>query len=234
MKNRRNYYRILNVQPDAPSEVIRSSYRTMMQRMGMHPDLGGDQHTAAILNEAYATLMNAANRAAYDKVNLEADWAVHTRSSKQAEAPGGQAGTRRVVQCVFCAYRFPDVPLAPAPSACANCCSPLGPPAAMQNEDADRRAVMRLPRNLHLHFYTHWPQPDAQSGRAVDVSPAGMRFQCATSLAEGQVVKIDSPMLSAIARIRGSEKRDHLWEVGSQFVSVSFARVRGSFIEYRA
>tara|TARA_R110000823_G_scaffold47903_15_gene121903 strand:+ start:16729 stop:17421 length:693 start_codon:yes stop_codon:yes gene_type:complete len=230
MKNRRNYYRILNVQPDAPSEVIRSSYRTMMQRMGMHPDLGGDQHTAAILNEAYATLMNAANRSAYDKMNREAEWAVHTRDSSCAE----EAADLNPLQCTFCAYRFPAAQWEPAPSACANCRSPLTPPQAMQGEGADRRAIMRQPRSLELYFYTHWPQPDACSGRATDVSPAGMRFQCATSLADGQLVKIESSLLSAIARIRSSERRDQLWEVGAQFVSVGFARARGSFVEYRA
>lgn len=231
MKNRRNYYRILNVQPDAPSEVIRSSYRTMMQRMGMHPDLGGDQHTAAMLNEAYETLMNAANRSAYDQENREAEWSLHTRKARAA----GVDARASQVQCAFCAYRFPAVQMEPAPSACANCRSPLRPPAAMQDQcDADRRAITRLPRNLDLQFYTHWPQPDPWPGRADDISPAGLRFQCATSLADGQVVKIDSVLLSAVARVRRSEKRDHLWQVGAQFLSVSFARVRGSFVEYRA
>jgi DnaJ-class molecular chaperone len=50
--NRRNYYRILHVQPDAPTEVIKSSYRTLMQRLKMHPDLGGDHSEAALINEA--------------------------------------------------------------------------------------------------------------------------------------------------------------------------------------
>lgn len=233
MKNRRNYYRILNVQPDAPSEVIRSSYRTMMQRMGMHPDLGGDQHAAAILNEAYATLMNAANRSAYDKMNREAEWAMHARGSQPAETVGEHPDAHPL-QCGFCAYRFPAAQWEPAPSACANCRSPLTQPPEMREEGPDRRAVMRLPRSLDLYFYTHWPQPDACPGRAVDVSPVGMRFQCTASLAAGQVIKIDCTLLSAIARIRRSEKRDRLWEVGVQFVSVSFARARGSFVEYRA
>jgi hypothetical protein len=39
-QNRRNYYRILHVQPDAPMEVIRASYRTLMQKLRFHPDLG--------------------------------------------------------------------------------------------------------------------------------------------------------------------------------------------------
>ena len=53
MKNKRNYYRVLHVQPDAPKEIIRSSYRTMMQKLRMHPDLGGDDWNASLINEAY-------------------------------------------------------------------------------------------------------------------------------------------------------------------------------------
>src|SRR4030095_16101464 len=66
MENRHNYYRILHVQPDAPTEVIRASYRTLMLRLGMHPDLGGDHWNAALLNEAFATLVDPVKRAQYD------------------------------------------------------------------------------------------------------------------------------------------------------------------------
>lgn len=41
MGHQKNYYQILHVQQDAPTEVIQSTYRTMMQKMKMHPDLGG-------------------------------------------------------------------------------------------------------------------------------------------------------------------------------------------------
>jgi|TARA_B110000240_G_C13193945_1_gene323249 DnaJ-class molecular chaperone len=66
MSKQKNFYQILHVQPDAPSEVIRSTYRTMMQKMKMHPDLGGSQEDAALINEAYAVLMNDDSRAQYD------------------------------------------------------------------------------------------------------------------------------------------------------------------------
>src|SRR5215218_2791183 len=69
MQNRRNYYRILQVQPDAPAEVIRTSYRTLMQRLKMHPDLGGDHWNATLLNEAFTTLNDPDRRAAYDKMH---------------------------------------------------------------------------------------------------------------------------------------------------------------------
>ena len=61
--NRRNYYRLLHVQPDAPGEVIKASYRTLMQKLRQHPDLGGDDCNAALLNEAYAVLTNPERRA---------------------------------------------------------------------------------------------------------------------------------------------------------------------------
>ena len=63
MKNRRNFYRILQVQADAPVEVLKASYRTLMQRLKMHPDLGGDHGQAALLNEAFATLTDPATAA---------------------------------------------------------------------------------------------------------------------------------------------------------------------------
>lgn len=64
--NRRNFYRTLRVQPDASSEVIQQSYRSLMQKLRLHPDLGGDGHDAGLINQAYATLRNPKIRAAYD------------------------------------------------------------------------------------------------------------------------------------------------------------------------
>lgn len=65
-KNRRNYYRILHVQQDAPIEVIKSSYRTIMGELGSHPDRGGNHTEAILLNEAYQTLCNPRKRVEYD------------------------------------------------------------------------------------------------------------------------------------------------------------------------
>ncbi len=62
-----NYYQVLHVQPDAPAEVIRASYHTLMRDLKIHPDLGGNQSVAALLNEAYETLSNRLKRAEYDR-----------------------------------------------------------------------------------------------------------------------------------------------------------------------
>lgn len=75
-----NYYELLHVQPDAPEPVIKASYRAMMQKMRLHPDLGGDVSIAKLLNEAVSTLSDPAARAAYDE-ELFAGY---------ASAPGGK------------------------------------------------------------------------------------------------------------------------------------------------
>lgn len=67
MKNKRNYYRLLQVQPDAPYEIIRASYRTLMRELKSHPDLGGEHFNAYLINEAYETLSDSVKRAEYDK-----------------------------------------------------------------------------------------------------------------------------------------------------------------------
>ena len=66
--NKRNYYCILYVQPDAPMEVVQASYRTIMQKLKAHPDLGGDHWNASVINEAFETLSDPDKRRAYDKL----------------------------------------------------------------------------------------------------------------------------------------------------------------------
>ncbi len=66
MDNRRNFYRILRVQPDASFDVIQQSYRSLMQKLRLHPDLGGEERNARIINQAFSILRNPQLRAAYD------------------------------------------------------------------------------------------------------------------------------------------------------------------------
>ena len=87
MHNKRNYYRILHVQCDAPTAVIKASYRAIMQKLCAHPDLGGEQWNASLINEARNVLLNPERRAAYDvqlgiagaAINPRSDW-VHAQS----------------------------------------------------------------------------------------------------------------------------------------------------------
>ena len=94
VKNKRNYYRILHVQPDAPTAIIRASYRTLMQKLKQHPDLGGENWNASIINEAHNVLTDAEKRRAYDRILFgEADRTVLGRQHPR-QRRGKRAGDR--------------------------------------------------------------------------------------------------------------------------------------------
>ncbi len=225
MKNRHDYYQILHVQPDAPREIIRSSYRTMMQRMRMHPDLGGDDKQAAMLNEAYATLTDPDNRSAYDKSRRAPE---RPNVSGTASARSQSSPLRR---CAFCGSTHED---GREDLSCGSCHSPLIMAEQAQIEESDRRLSSRVVNDHAMIFCTHWPQSEPHSSRAVDVSLTGMKFGSNTSLQLDQVIKIDTQILRAVGRVVRSQQLRVGWEVGVHFISLCFLQSRGSFIEHRA
>ncbi len=232
MKNRRNYYRILHVQPDAPQEVIRSSYRTIMHKMRVHPDLGGDPEAAALVNEAYSVLSDERHRSDYDQLRQNPGW---TRSAND-DFPQGLALTRaETPACLFCGTpAMPQEHEAGLTAFCGKCDSPLAPVSALSTDDEDRRAITRVPKQLHLLVWTSWPQAQPYQGRADDISLTGMRFSADTFLATEQVIKIDTAALKAVAKVVRSQPSATGWETGVKFLSLCFARSKGSFVEERA
>lgn len=231
MADRRNYYRLLHVQPDAPREIIRSSYRTVMQKMRVHPDLGGDDEHAAIINEAYATLSDPRARAAYDEARLKPE-----RARSSVEKIGGDTGRPQIHRalCAFCASEHQYREKIPANASCFDCQSPLIPARLFRIEEGCRRAVSRISKEQALQFYTHWPQLEPYSGQSDDISLNGMKFYSSKSLELEQVIKIDCQILRAVARVTHSQQYSNGWGIGVQFVSLCFEQSRGSFITVRA
>lgn len=70
MNSTKNYYEILEVSPNASTEVIEKAYRTLMQKY--HPDHAPEElrvkynGRARDLNEAKSVLLNAVKRRSYD------------------------------------------------------------------------------------------------------------------------------------------------------------------------
>lgn len=98
MKNKRNYYRILHVQPDAPVELIKMSYRTIMQKLKKHPDLGGDEWDASVINEAYAVLCDKKLRAAYDARLLRERTMADAGQQSEEQRHGGNTESKSHTQ----------------------------------------------------------------------------------------------------------------------------------------
>jgi curved DNA-binding protein CbpA len=231
MKNRRNYYRILHVQPDAPREVIRSSYRAMMQGLRMHPDLGGDDGNAALINEAYAVLTDPGQRAAYDSARQNPEWA---RGSENEPVSAGDPAPTPRHRCAFCGARHAWGKHAPADVFCASCQSPLSLAEYARIKDGCRRDIMRIPNDQPLNFFTHWPQPRPFAGRMDDLSLNGMKFRSNTSLELGQTIKIDSRILRAVGRVTHRQERGRHRDIGVQFISLCFEETQGTFVTERA
>lgn len=241
MDNRRNYYRILHVQADAPTEIIRMSYLTLMQRLRMHPDLGGDHAQATLINEAFATLVDPARRAAYDRTlarerampGYRADPAHH----HDQDRPAPQAGPSDPYACAFCGTSFPPAEQARPDAQCGFCDSPLYPASHHEHEVSTRRAIERLARRLPVTFFLSWPQHPGYAAMTEDISPIGMRLSCALDLVPNERLKIDCDFCSAVAVVRHARVAagSHgLWLVGVEFLTLRIKPARGVLVSTRA
>ena len=220
MKNRRNYYRVLGVQPDAPFEVIRASYFALMSKLKQHPDLGGNHWNATILNEAYRILGNDDRRARYD-VEL---FKRYTKNPELAE----QLKKEPVISyfCPFC--KRPLARSTPEVSGCSHCNSPLRT-SGDSTEGLERRSIERIQKSGTITFYTKWPQ-EGKEAQVVDLSPKGMRFTTDKPIPVHSIIKISSSFLEATATVIESSKGRRRFAIGTQFLTVTFTDQKGTFI----
>jgi hypothetical protein len=235
-QNRRNYYRILHVQPDAPGAVLKSSYRALMLSLEMHPDRGGDHWNAALINEAYGVLSDPAKRSEYDRTldlarirsGRPADGSTDSgdtdRGHGAAEGPG----------CLFCGSVRPSVSTPAEPAVCVDCRSPLTPAGEPQLEASGRRAARRVAGDGNIRFWVGWPQASPEHGRIVDLSPRGLQFETTSPIADFRIIKLDGPLLDAVGRVASCRTRGRSFAVGVEFYTVRFHRSRGTFLSTKA
>lgn len=239
--DKRDHYELLHVSRDAPTEVIKASYRTLMQRLRMHPDLGGDSVVAAMINEAYAVLTDAERRAEYDAslppgdktlVDLDADAPV----PEPPPAPSRPLDPYR--ECIFC-FMPHDHGRSIYPDArCVVCKSPLAIAEQHRFEDKDNRSVARIAKQQDLELYTTWPQERPLPARSEDISLNGMRIMTTTQLVPDQRVRVKCPQLDAVALVRNASQQprgmNHYWICGLVFVTLVFNQAVGGFVSDRA
>ncbi len=168
MKSRRNYYRILQVQPDAPLEIIRASYRTHMKELRQHPDLGGEHWNARVLIEAYGILSNPQKRTAYDAKLYE----FYTKQPFPSEDSAKVPLIR--IFCPFC--KRPLARKAEPDETCFTCSCPLESRDEVELDQKCRRSVLRIKKSGKILFYSQWRQKGHEA-EIIDLSPKGMRFR---------------------------------------------------------
>jgi curved DNA-binding protein CbpA len=242
MKNRRNYYRILHVQPDAPMEVIKTSYRTLMLKLRHHPDLGGDHWNATLINEAYRVLADPVARAEYDRRFTylhRPSTQRHSQDTSQEDCREGGASHSSPPpdpknQCPFCHAGHPAGLREDPEAECRVCRSPLYETRRLKGQNNTKRSIARVKQHSLIVFYTHWPQRRGYRGTIRDLSPHGLQFTAAKPLSKNQVIKINSDTLEAIARIACcetlSDPAGHDLRIGAEFITLRFTHSRGTFV----
>lgn len=241
--SRRNFYRQLHVQPDAPLEVIRAAYRALIALH--HPDAGGNHEVATQINEAWAVLSDPALRAAYDikraarqdvmkaRTSASSDKRSAATAERTARTPAADADRAPPGFCAFC-----HAPVHATAVRCAHCAAPLTrvkpltSPSTSDRAD-ERRRVPRMSRAdwgvLHIT-----PHSDGIDVRMRNLSLDGVSVFCGQAMSLGQRVRIVAAAFDAVADVLACQRHGDVFVIHAQFVTAHFAAKAGSFVhEYR-
>jgi curved DNA-binding protein CbpA len=231
-----NLYRVLHVQGDAPVEIIRTSYRTLMRALAQHPDLGGDTAAAALINEAFETLNDPVRRAAYDRTLASAE-ALERESPPEAPTTQPHVFTAAERACLFCGEPHVDRQSRMPDAHCACCDSPLcSAPTAARSSDS-RRGFHRMPLVLHVSCEMKGSRAPFE-GVTQNLSVAGLRLLSSSEVAVDQIVRLDCEFCSAVGVVRyaheASGRSRRWWEVGIEFKTLHVKQTRGSLVSVSA
>ena len=237
-QNQRNYYRILQVQPDAPIATITASYQALRNN--------SSQETIALLEEAYRVLSNPAARKKYDAIFAGSLFHAAGKSAQEkTNLPGFPAEVKSAPQFAIESYRavitsycsFCKTPYVPQTSiyqseSCLECASPL---LVLQHEnlESSRRAMMRINIRGEFVFYLFWPGRPCQ-GIFQDLSPTGIRFLTEAMLDPNDIIKIDAPNFQAVAEVTHKRYDGGGISVGTRFITVKFDQQHGNFVTAQA
>ncbi len=233
MTHQPDYYQLLQVLPDAPDAIIKASYRAHMQKLGMHPDLGGDPDVAAKLNVAYQVLSDPAKRHAYDlslKQQSNKKPRQATRPVETQKANPYQPAVKH--RCPFCQAGVLDKNLNEH-SRCRVCRSPLLPVTKLAvTSDHCQRDIFRIEQDKRIAFYTIWPQENPYPGIIRDHSPNGMQLLSPVIVETGERIKFFNKTMQGIAECVNSQKdaQQSCYRLGFSFVTLDLALAKGNFL----
>jgi len=222
MENRRNYYRILQVQPDAPVEIIRTSYHALMKEMKKHPDLGGDDWTASVINEAYETLSDNNKREAYDRelfqhyTELLSSGKGSSRKTLEGFPCQVLRNSRQQTGSWICPFHEMHAEPAPAGTSRSN----------------NYRSYHRIKIHDSLLYHVS-DSGHSKKAQMQDLSPKGIRFTCREELPEKTVIDISCSLFRARARVvkslTSTQEDITGCTAGAKFLSITFKNPVGTF-----
>jgi curved DNA-binding protein CbpA len=250
MKNRRNLYRILYVQPEAPIEIIKASYRSLMTKLNVHPDLGGDHESAVLINQAYAILSDPVKRRRYDEMLFSRKCQMRGRpvqkepndtnkwsrprgsgTNQSGGNDGNEPSSAVLLRCLFCAA---DLAFSPrANKHCSHCESPLTPaqpiPDDRLRELFGRRASVRIAKAGAVVIYPSWPHA-GYPALLRDLSPSGISMLTKYGARSEQVLKFNSDNLHGIARVVSVQANGANFLLHASFLTAEYVSKSGVFV----
>jgi len=253
--NQRNYYRLLNIQPDSPDSIIKTSYLTLSKKSDIPKEL---------LNEAYRILSDTEKRALYDRLIIRyphpeavtklkvgtqktpsksLDLSVYTGSKASTPKVNNKSINNAYYQpvitqyCSFCMTPHEQSPCRDTAPLCGDCNSPLFPPSK-SFIDQQRRDIVRLTHNSKVQLYTYWPGK-FNIGTVTDISPVGIQLVSSIELTKDQIIKIDGEDFKAVGivshtNINTREISKNIHTTGIQFLTVNFNKNKGQFFSETA
>lgn len=233
----RSYYELLGIGQDASIEVIRLSYRRMMQQLRMHPDLGGDTSTAAMINKAYSVLSNPERRLDYDASLVVPVGMAPGFVNEETDRLATLRALDPTYQCAFCDAPHDRLAGDSPEASCKTCGSPLHPAERLRTESSDQRAITRIDKQLDVTFFTHWRQNKGFHGYTEDISLSGLRLVTQKNVCEAQRVRLHSDVVEAVGYTTHCTPRRNGWKTeyvaGVSFLTLRFARAVGGFLSQR-
>jgi hypothetical protein len=225
--NRRNHYRLLHVQPDAPPEVIKAAYRALIAKR--HPDVGGDGYEAVLLNDAYAVLSDPAKRAAYDARRASRAAARQRTSSTMVAEPVPPPPQA----CPMCRLGLPG--RIGRATRCVRCRAPLAPVSAAdaRTMPLDRRGIPRVSKSDWAIMHVDW-QADAIDVRLRDLSLDGIGVYSGLELPRQRIVRVVGTSFDVVAIVVACRRLDRIFTVHAQLLTAQFAESTGGFVSTMA
>ena len=236
----KNYYRILQVQPDAPAAIITTSYQALIKS---NPEI------ISLLDESYRILSNEETRKQYDiyLANLLADTSngnnTQFHSTNPIATSKNASNSERALflqpyqavilhYCTFCKTPYRSQANLYGNENCLECASPL---TLLEHESLKlfRRTMRRIPIQGDFLFYLFWPGKP-YCGFFQDLSSSGLRFWSQQPIDLQGMIKVDASNLQAIAEITHTSAERNGTSVGARFITVKFDQIRGNFISAKA
>lgn len=222
----------------------------MMQKLRMHPDLGGDHATAALINEAFAVLNDPELRAAYDALianeypRARSDDSASRHNNKESAATAQQMSVDET--CLFCFEHCRPMRLRESDDVCSTCGSPLYPAGQRRFATDSARAIERITKQIAASFSVRRLRHTQHAGTVQDISLKGMQLRTHIELEPGQILLVTTKMLDAVARVvdsrrlqpsetnGGSRRKPPTWRAGLVFLTLRIHRSLGAFVSVDA